>query len=139
MQKFKWFWHRCAASLGICGLLVSGGLVSGTHSFAPGIINGVRQVSAAARYWEYDGLPTRTAPKRPPAFAELEMRVPDTPGNLPLRLARETAFAFLHQEDGGLGPEGHYYGSWDRAGLDLEVHMKGNIRGVFVMYNRTAW
>jgi hypothetical protein len=138
MQNLSRFWHRCAVSLGVCGLLVSGALAVGTDSFGAGVIS-IRTASAAAQYREYQGLPTRTAPKRPPAFAELEMRAPDTTGNLPLRLARETAFAALYQEDGGLGPEGYYHGSWDRAGVGLEIHLKGNIRGVFLMYNRTPW
>ena len=145
MGKFSGSWRRCVAGLCICSLFLGSLLVQGTvtpelgtNSLCSGSM-GIRTASAAAQYWEYQGLPTRTAPKRAPAFAELEMRAPDTTGNLPLRLARETAFAALYQEDGGLGPEGYYHGSWDRAGLGLEIHLKGNIRGVFLMYNRTPW
>lgn len=118
-----------------CGFLVGMGGALGPA----GSSWGLPQACAAGQYWEYEGLKTATAPKSPPAFAEMEMRAPDTTGNLPQQLARATAFAYLYEDTNGLGPDGHYYGNWDRAGLGLEIHLKGNIRGVFLMYNRTPW
>jgi hypothetical protein len=93
---------------------------------------------ASAQYWLYDGANGATQEASRPAFSEFAINgsvaTPFTE-----RVARETAFAYLHGQNNGLGPAVHYSGSWDQAGVGLEIHLKGNIRGVFLMYNRTPW
>ena len=137
MQKLSDIWVRKVIYVCSGSLLV---FLSIVFAIGLNVKNGDgQQAFAAAQYWEYDGLKTNTAPKSQPAFAELEMQEPDYKGTLPMHLARETAFAYLYQDKSGLGSEGHYYGNWDQAGVGLEIHLKGNIRGVFLMYNRTPW
>jgi hypothetical protein len=93
---------------------------------------------ASAQYWLYDDAHAAAQGAPRTAFSEFaingSVEIPFTE-----RVARETAFAYLHGQNNGLGPAVHYFGNWDQAGVGLEIHLKGNIRGVFLMYNRTPW
>jgi hypothetical protein len=54
-------------------------------------------------------------------------------------LGRNEAFSYLYNQYGGIGDEGHVFGSSRTKGVEFKVHHTGPMRGVTVMYKQVVW